>query len=285
MSEINAAENAIATESAPVVDAPDSSVDATESDPVETVVEDTEDSQPETTETDGSEPLGEKGQKEVITLRKRAQNAEAMIEYYKTLVAQQQNPVQPQAQQQPTQLIPPKEEDYDTWDAWSAATSKYNIEVAKTEIRQEFQQQSMRGAQIQAETKWIERLNKEAEGDPTILMAVRDETLIITPFVASLIKESEVGPKIVKYLDNNRAEAARIASLSPVFAAKEFGRIEARIAATPPPDPPKRVSQAPKPIKTVTPIGTPVVDENKMSTDDWIAMRNENQFRHRRKST
>ena len=163
MSEINAAENAIATESAPVVDAPDSSVDATESDPVETVVEGTEDSHPETTETDGSEPLGEKGQKEVITLRKRAQNAEALIDYYKNLVAQQQNPVQPQAQQQPTQLIPPKEEDYDTWDAWSAATSKYNIEVAKTEIRQEFQQQSMRGAQIQAETKWIERLNKEAE--------------------------------------------------------------------------------------------------------------------------
>ena len=287
MSENTAAVIALESGSAPVlatVDAPETSVNTTESDPVETAAPSTETSQLETTDGDGSEPLGEKGQKEVVTLRKRAQNAEAMIEYYKNLALQNQTHVQQPQVQPVTNLVPPKEEDFDTFEAFNTAQLKFLVESAKTEIRKEYGEQSMRGAQLQAELKWNERINKEAEEDPTILQTVKDDTLIITPFLAALIKESEVGPKIVKYLDNNRSEMVRIANLQPVFAAKEFGRIEAKIMTTPAPEPPKRVSQAPKPIKTVTPVGTPVVDENNLSIEEWMARRNEQQFATRRKS-
>ena len=267
--------------SAPVVEET-TPVNPVESGTTETVVEPVT-TPPETTDDDGSAPLGEKGQKELINLRKRAQNAEALVEYFrnqhKVPAPQPIAPVVP-----PVALVQPKEEDFQSWDEWNQADKKYNIELAKAEIRQEFSAQSMQGVQQRVESQWTERLQKEAEQDPTILEALKDDTLTITPFTAALIKDSDVGPKILKYLDNNRAEAIRIAGLAPVYAAREIGKIEAKIAATPAPQPPKKVSQAPEPIKTVTPVGTPVVDENNLSIEEWMQRRNEAQFKPKTRS-
>lgn len=104
--------------------------------------------------------------------------------------------------------------------------------------------------------------------------------LPITDSMAEAIQSSEIGPDVAYYLGSNPKEAARIAQLSPIQQAREIGKIEVKVATTPPT---KKTSSAPAPITPVTAknTGAPVVDTTdprsvkNMSTSDWIAAENE----------
>jgi hypothetical protein len=104
--------------------------------------------------------------------------------------------------------------------------------------------------------------------------------------MAVAIKESDDGPAIVRYLANHRDEAARIARLHPVRAAREIGRIEGMIGSaktTPEPPQPRTVSQAPAPTRPVGGTkGSVEVDEDSLSIEEVIRRRNEAQYGKRR---
>jgi hypothetical protein len=83
---------------------------------------------------------------------------------------------------------------------------------------------------------------------PDFDSVVRDPSLPITPLMAEVIRESDLGPQVAYHLGTNRQEAARIASLSPARQAAELGRIEAALTKAPvsspkpiPPAPPQTV--------------------------------------------
>jgi hypothetical protein len=109
-------------------------------------------------------------------------------------------------------------------------------------------------------------------------------TLPITDPMAATIRESEVGPEIIYYLGQNPAEAKRIAQLSPLTQAKEIGKLETKLASSPPA---KRTSSAPAPITPVTGKGstTPTFDTTDprsiaaMDTSTWIAKERERQMK------
>lgn len=106
----------------------------------------------------------------------------------------------------------------------------------------------------------------------------------ITDVMAQTIHASEVGPDLAYYLGINPKEAERISRLSPFLQAKEIGKIEARIADTPPV---KKTSNAPAPITPVTArtSGTPTYDTTDprstktMSTSEWIEAERQRQIR------
>lgn len=107
-----------------------------------------------------------------------------------------------------------------------------------------------------------------------------DRTLPISPTMAEVIKESEDGPELAYYLAENRELAAQIAQLPERAAARELGRIEAKLAiqretaAKPAPKP--AVSQAPPPpprIEGVTehiPVRTTDASGDVLSDREWV---------------
>lgn len=105
----------------------------------------------------------------------------------------------------------------------------------------------------------------------------------ITEDMAKVIFSSEIGPEIAYHLGKNPDESWRIFQLSPLEQAKEIGKIEAKLTATPPAVKP---SSAPNPI---TPVGsrssTPKVStsdsrsDKAMTTSEWIDARNREELK------
>lgn len=99
--------------------------------------------------------------------------------------------------------------------------------------------------------------------------------LPITETMAQTIQASEIGPDVIYHLGSNPKEAERIARLSPLLQAREIGKIEARLASSPPA---KKTSTAPAPIAPVTARASsaPAYDTTdprsvkSMSTSEWI---------------
>ena len=99
--------------------------------------------------------------------------------------------------------------------------------------------------------------------------------LPITETMAQTIQSSEIGPDVIYHLGSNPKEAERIARLSPLLQAREIGKIEARLASSPPA---KKTTTAPAPIAPVTArtSGSPAYDTTdprsikSMSTSEWI---------------
>ena len=108
--------------------------------------------------------------------------------------------------------------------------------------------------------------------------------LPITDVMAETIQASDVGPDVAYYLGANPKEAARISRLSPFLQAQEIGKIEAKLADSPPV---KRTTNAPAPITPVTArtSGTPAYDTTDprsvktMSTSEWIEAERARQMR------
>jgi len=102
--------------------------------------------------------------------------------------------------------------------------------------------------------------------------------LPITQVMAQAIQASDVGPDVAYHLGANPKEAERISKLPPLQQAKEIGKLEAKLADSPPV---KKTSTAPAPITPVTArnSGDASYDTTdprslKMSMAEWAAADN-----------
>jgi hypothetical protein len=104
---------------------------------------------------------------------------------------------------------------------------------------------------------------------------VSNPRLHISPDMAEVIQESDDGPALAFYLGKNPDVADKIAQLPPKAAARELGKIEARLAYEREKAKPEKVSKAPPPPPKVE--GSDAVvdkDPDQMSTDEWVKWRN-----------
>jgi hypothetical protein len=109
-------------------------------------------------------------------------------------------------------------------------------------------------------------------------------SLKITTVMAQTIQASDVGPDVAYYLGLNPKEADRISRLPPFLQAKEIGKIEAKVADSPPV---KKPSNAPAPIQPVAASSSrgPAYDTTDprslktMSTSEWIEAERQRQIR------
>ncbi len=213
-----------------------------------------------------AEPQGKEYQK----LRKRAQQAEQESAYLRGLV---EGGKKPEAQvRQPDG--PPKLETYENYDDYLVAKAKY-------EVRQE-QSVENKNREIQRiQDSYNEKFLKVAEKHPDLPQLVqeliRNPQIPKHPAVEQAIMESDVGPEITLHLAQNPAEAARIGRMAyqnPLAAAREIGKIEARIMT--PEKPTQIISQAPEPIKAVASKGSVTVfDYEKADINDFMRKRQE----------
>lgn len=184
----------------------------------------------------------------------------------------------------PTSVIdqPPKVDDFQVYDDYLIARSKYEFrqELKAEQVKKEQEQERL--SNVDRDRRFFERMEKAAETDPDLLTDFRDPSLPVSAPMADLIKDSECAPQLVRYLLSNRAEAAKIAQLGPLAAAKEIGKLETKLTATSPTVPTKTISQAPEPIKPIISAGPVSVDLEKMPVEEFMKARNAKQFGTRR---
>lgn len=223
--------------------------------------------------------------------RKRQELAE-QVAYYRGLAeAQKATPAQPQ-DAGPQAPVEPKLDDYEDFDAFEKAKDRFLIEQAKyelsTEFRQKFEQSNRQRTEQEIAESFMRKIEVAAEQDPEIINFVQNYHLPgpyhipLSDPMAQVLKESECPAQLLRYLASNKQEATRIARLSSIAAAKELGKLEAKILNTPPPPPPKTVSAAPEPITTVNTSGNASdVSLEDLSMEDFVRRRNAEQY-HRR---
>lgn len=154
---------------------------------------------------------------------------------------------------------------------YQAALTDYVRGLTQFEARSVIQQERAKLQQEERTKSFKQRESEFAETVEDYADKVYDPTLPLTKEVVELIAESDIGPRVAYYLADHRDVAASLANMTPVQAAREFGKIEARLSTA---APRKSVSQAPAPPPKIGAVEAEVDrDPDKMSTKDWLKWR------------
>lgn len=173
---------------------------------------------------------------------------------------------------------PPKEGDFSSYEEYQAALSAHH---AMRMMDGRTKQEAEREAQAyQQEMQRVEQARQQevAQGwaaqvsDAKTRYADFEQVAYTAPIsdqVSQMIAGMDAGADVAYQLGLNPAEARRISSLSPMEAAMELGRMEARLSAPQP----RTATQAPDPVKPVRPKASTQKDPSKMSIGEYRAWR------------
>lgn len=204
--------------------------------------------------------------------RLRASEAEAKAQLAKTEARLERIEKVRQGQQ------PPKEADYQDYALYQADLAVYRSmqaldERAKGDIGEEAQAQKAQVTEIERQRQAEVAQNWRDQVDDAKTRYSDFEqvayTAPLSPAMESMVLSSDTGADVAYYLGKNKAEAATIAKMSDLDAARAIGRIEARIT-TPQP---RLNTNAPEPITPVRSKATAAKDPEKMSFSEYEAAR------------
>jgi hypothetical protein len=142
----------------------------------------------------------------------------------------------------------PKLDAYDSYEQYTKDLARWQFNEIRAEDAAEQRKQTEAQARTNAVKSFHDRA-KDVAKRPGYedFQEVIDSDLVISGAVHACMIESEHGPEIGYYLGTNPAEAERLNQLSPLAAAREIGKIEARFTKSAPGNKPK-VSKAEDPI-------------------------------------
>lgn len=156
----------------------------------------------------------------------------------------------------------PKMADFETLEAYEAARDEYADKLTDWKIDQRDQareraaQESKQTSEIQAHFNRMDAYSAEHADFAELVEDLQAQKARLSPTVDAIVIASENGPAILHELAKDPAEFKRINALGPLAAAREIGRLEAKLVSTTPSGKePKKSTHAPKPITPVKPTG------------------------------
>ena len=203
----------------------------------------------------------------------RRQKAEARKDYFKQ---PETPPAQAQTAEQ-TNLKRPAQEDFDDYNDYVDALTDYKTDVKLEQWRREEAAKAQDATVQERDAKLQQGINKGYEKYDDFEDVAMDPAVPITPMVTEILAESDNPADIAYYLGKNRPEAVKISRMTPIAAAREIAKIEAKLSAEPPPGPTpiKKTTAAPPPINPVgSSSGAPGKDPNDMSQNEFEEWRN-----------
>lgn len=164
---------------------------------------------------------------------------------------------------------PPKEADFNgdflaferAMIAYEADKRLVTREIKKTVASQAAQMQARKAEVFEA---YDERLNDAEKAIPGLKATIAKADVQIRNDVIDLIVESEKGPLLAHYLAKNPTKAAELNRLPPLAAAKEVGRLEARLSLPKP----NSATKAPAPVAPVK--GGAAPSDPSRELDGWL---------------
>lgn len=232
--------------------------------------------QPTETPEQGSEPSG--AEKRIKQLVAKNHELEQQLQILKQI-----QDVQVALPPQVEKPVEPVLEKFETYQEYETAVREYDRKLTAYEVTQSNIQRTQAVRQQQVEVIFQSRMAIEAATDPEILNVAKDPTLPISPAMASIIKESDMGPKLIRYFNDNRQEANLVRGMDPISAARMIGKIEAKLSVETPKPEVKVVSQAPAPVKTVSaPAASKLtIADESLPIEEFMKRRNAKQFNKR----
>jgi hypothetical protein len=110
--------------------------------------------------------------------------------------------------------------------------AKYDTRM---EILEEQAKATFKSQAAQLDAKWAKNqaaaLSRYPDFDEVVVKGGKEEKWHCPPVIAVAVKDSDYGPDVAYHLASNPQEAERIAKLTPLEQAREFGRLEERQAA------------------------------------------------------
>ena len=176
----------------------------------------------------------------------------------------------PEAKQEVVDKVEPVSGAYPTWEAYTKALSEWTVQRELSKAKEDFGNRQNRERLQSSLQTFNERADKTREKYPDYDDLF--ESAYISEAMAPSIMESESGPELVVFLAKNQDIARKISRLSPIQAAREIGKIEAKLDDL---LKPKVASDAPAPLKPVKPkgdTGEGLSDELDIKT--WMKRRN-----------
>jgi len=163
----------------------------------------------------------------------------------------------------------PRVDDFEDYDGYVDAVTDWKIEqregVQRAE-RAKIEQQN-KGVQFQA------RLNEGFKTHEDFQEVVFNPNLTISPPMVEALHDCEHAAEIAYHLGQNLDLARNIASLNPIAAAREIGKLDA-VFSKGPPLPQKITTKAPTPTKPVGGKEGVPRNEEEMSVAEYIAYKN-----------
>lgn len=212
------------------------------------------------TETDGTKPKKKGGfQKRVDKLNARVADKEREIEYWKSQAMKIAGPTDtktptPLKTSSPETSDKPTPEKFETHAEYVEALTDWKVDQKDMARRIEEETDKLQTEQKKLVSTYLEKkaaFSEKTEDFDEVIESVDDIT--VSPTVQDIIIRSENGPELAYELAKNREEYARICKLPPILAAREMGKIEARLTPETSETKTKKLTNAPKPL---TPVGT-----------------------------
>ena len=202
----------------------------------------------------------------------------------------QQNRTQPEPPARPTQDDKPKtlaDFDYDEG-KFQAHIFEQAERRAADVARRELTTAQERQAAEQRRSSFKSRSAEFAKTVEDFQSVAYARDLPISPDMAEVIQDSDDGPALLYHLGKNPDIAEKIAQLPPKAAARELGKIEARLAFEREKAKPEKVSKAPPPppkVEGADPGNLSVKpdspDSDALSDEEWARKRNKQLERRR----
>lgn len=208
-------------------------------------------------------------QKRIDELTRKAHEAEREAAFWREQAAKSQAPS--------TDAAKPARDDFATDADYFEALADWKAEQKVSEFRKQQQAEALNKAeQNQTATRfelYQERVAASLEAIPDYAEVVGASDVPAAPHVLESILDSDSGPQLAYHLAKNPELAEQLNVMTPVQAAREIGRLEARLAQPKAETtPPKRTTNAPAPI---TPVrgsnGKFTKSPDQMTDAEWYA--------------
>lgn len=292
-SEAKPQEQTIATLSAPEEN-PSEQNESLESEPKEAEALDGEESESEgdpdskdeqdSKDAEKDKPKKKSGfQRRIDKLNQRVSAKEQEAEYWKqqALKSANESSAEPKVEpkKQDASEGKPKPDNFDTHGEYVEALTEWKTDQKLKERDQKHERSKLEEAQAKLVSTYSERMksfSEKVEDFQDVLEEVND--IPLSPTLRDIILSSQNGPELAYEMAKNRDEYARLCKLPPTEAAREVGKLEARLSlkASDPTTESKKVTNAPKPLSPVKAGSAPV---KKSLSDPTLSQREYEQLR------
>lgn len=190
-------------------------------------------------------------------LNKRLSDKEREAEYWREQALKSAKPrdqeTKPVTQSQASGDKEPVPDDFETHQEYVRALVKFERDQLKAQDERESREKSARDSfnqRLAATRNRVQEFSKTVDDFDEVIAEV--DGIDMSVAVQEILMDSENGPQLMYELAKTPKEYRRICQLSPLAAARELGKIEARIVKDQAePKEEQKTTKAPKPIATV----------------------------------
>lgn len=214
--------------------------------------------------------------KRIDKLNKRVTEKQSEIEYWRSEALKNQKPITPEkSQPKLEQSGKPLSAQFDSHEEYIEALTDWKVEQKEVQREAKKKETEIKTSVESQRQKYFERAKEFAKTQSDYQEVVADvDDIPMSLAVQQLLLESDNGPELAYQLAQDRDEYKRICSLSPMAAAREVGKLEAKLSSAEPSKQEPRTTKAPKPISRVQAKSSLATDDPwERPYDEWAKWR------------